>query len=136
MTRGVDLSGLSPAERTIAAAGALLFLDGFIPWWYRIKTPARTYLHNAGLTGWGLLAVLAGFVAAGIVVTRTVGRTPRFRADFALYTGLGLLALGALVVQARLSATEWIGYWVALVASVTIVTGGLRRRTERRSGWV
>lgn len=135
VARGVDVSGLSPAERAIAAAGAVLFLNGFIPWSYRVRTPVRTYLHNAGLTGWGLVAVLAGFAVAAFAVAHTLRRT-RMKLDFAVYLALGASALASLAVQGRTPAGEWIGYWVAVGSAIAIIAGGLRRMAERRSGWV
>ena len=128
------MSGLSPAERAIAGSGAALFLNGFIPWWYRIHTPRRTYLHNAGLSGWSLVAVLAGFVAALMVALRR--RPGRARRDDALYGALGIAAVGALVVQSSRTSTEWVGFWVALAVSVLLLVAAVRRRNERRGGWV
>ncbi len=114
----------------------MLFLDGFAPWWYRVRTPGRTYLHNAGLTGWGLIAVLAGFVVLTFAVVHAVRRGTRRRFDYLVYIALGTLALAALAVQGREPSEEWIGYWVAIAAGLAVIVAGMRRMAERRSGWV
>lgn len=136
MTRGVDLSRLSPAERRVAAAGAVLFLNGFVPWWYRIRTPGRTYLHNAGLGGWGLIAVLAGFAVVVFAAAHAGGRAHRRKGDWVVYLASGAVALGALGVQASRPASEWIGYWIGVAAALAIMTAAVQRLAERRSGWV
>jgi hypothetical protein len=136
VSRGLDLSGLSPAERVVAAGGALLFVDGFVPWWYRVRTPNHTYLHNAGLTGWGLAAVLMGFAATAAVLVHSTNRARTRRRDHALYVALGAVAVVALAIQGHNSHVLWIGFWVAGAAGMLIVAGGLRRRRERRGGWI
>lgn len=136
MTRGIDFSGLSPAERGVFVAGATLFVDGFLPWWYRIRTPGGTYLHSAGLSGWGLVAVLAGFSVAVFALSHSVRRKTRGKGEAGFYLVTGGIALGSLAVQGRSPAGEWIGYWLAVAASVAILVAGVRRVSERRSGWV
>jgi hypothetical protein len=136
VARGIDLSALSPAERAIAGSGLALFVDGFLPWWYRIRTPSRTYLHNAGLTGWGLIAVVIGFLVVVMAVAHTVHRGTRGRHDYAFYITLGTLALAALAIQGSQPEEEWIGYWVAVVTGLAVVVAGMRRKAERRAGWI
>lgn len=136
MKRGIDVSGLSPAEKVIVAAGGLLFVDGFLPWWYRIRTPERTYLHNAGLTGWGLVAVLLGFVTVVTVVVHSTRRASAATRDYLSYMAFGLAALLALGMEARSSRVEWVGFWVAGAAAILVVAGGIRRRRERHAGWL
>jgi hypothetical protein len=135
MAERLDLSALSPAERLVATGGALLFLDGFAPWWYRVRTVQGTYLHNAGLTGWGLAAVMLGFVATLVVVMRKP-RVKRNAFDWAWYMALGVAAMIALGAQARTSDVEWFGFWFAALAALLLVAGAMRRRRERRGGWL
>lgn len=96
MARGLDFSSLTRAERLVLASGALLFADGFVPWWYRVATPERTYAYNAGLTGWSVLAVAAGAAAAIAVLARAaIWPEPAPRRDGLLYVALGTLAIAA-----------------------------------------
>jgi hypothetical protein len=134
VSRRIDFSGFSPAERAVALCGGILFVNGFIPWWYRIRTPFRTYLHNAGLSGWGLLTVLAGFAAAAAVTFRR--RQARSWPDHFLYAGLGIAALAALGAERRSNGHVWIGFYAALAVSLLLIVAALRRSAERRGGWV
>ncbi|MCA1834722.1 MAG: hypothetical protein ABR548_06895 [Actinomycetota bacterium] len=135
MSPRMDLSAISPAERAVFGFGSLLFVNGFVPWWYRIQTVSHTYRHNAGLGGWSLLAVLAGFVAAvAVMMRRRPARGPW--PDWLFYIALGVIAFIALAIQSRETQSEWIGYWLALTTSVLMVLAGVRRNAERRGGWV
>ena len=137
MARGLDFTSLTRAERSVLASGGLLFADGLIPWWYRAVTPQGTFSYNAGLTGLGAIAVLAGAVAAVAVLARAaIWPEPAPRRDGTAYAGLGLIALIVLVVQLARTRAEWIGIWVAIVFAIALVAAGLRRRVERRAGWV
>jgi len=130
----VDPSALSPAERLVAATGMAMFVNGFIPWWYRIPTKRHTFLHSAGLTGLGLIAILAGFIASVMVLTRaTRHASPR---DYIYYGILGLMAVASLALQAKRTHAQWIGFWLAFAIAILLSVAGWRRYVERRSGWV
>lgn len=136
VARGLDLSSLTRAERRVLASGGLLFLNGIVPWWYRTSTPSGSSSYNAGLTGWGTAAVLAGALAAVAVLARaSVWPGPAPRWDGTLYTTLGAFALLALLVQLSRGRANWIGIYVALILAIALTRAGLRRRSERRSGW-
>ena len=131
----MDLSGVSPAERAVFTFGTILFVNGFVPWWFRIRTAAHTYLHNAGLSGWSLLAVLAGFAAATtVMIRRRPARGPW--PDWFLYIGLGFVAFIGLTIQSNQTRAEYLGYWVELATTVLLILAGVRRNAERRGGWV
>lgn len=132
----MDFSALSPAERWIAWSAGLLFLDGFVPWWYRIRTPGGTYVHNAGLTGFSVAAVLLGFAALGAVLIRAARFPERGPAEGVAYAGAGVGAAALLLTEAALTEGEWIGLWVALGLATLLAIGGVRRRAERRAGWI
>jgi hypothetical protein len=130
----VDLSTFTRAERWVFIFGLALFCDALIPWWYRIRTAEETYLHNGGLFGWGLVAAIAGFLAAGFVLVRHL-KHPTQRNDRAWYLVLGLVAVAALVVQAARGRALWIGLWVALGLAAGLTLAGAARVTEKRRGW-
>lgn len=118
-------------------SGAALFANGFIPWWYRVVTPERTYSYNAGLTGWGTVAVASGAVAALAVLLRAaLWPEPAHPRDAVLYAALGALALVALGVQLLRTDADWIGVYVAITLAIALIVGGIRRRAERRAGWM
>jgi hypothetical protein len=130
----VDLSTFTRAERWVFVLGLALFCDALIPWWYRIRTAEDTYLHNGGLFGWGLIASVAGFAAAGLVLVRHL-KHPAQMNDRAWYLVLGLVAVAALVVQAARGKALWIGLWVGLGLASGLTLAGAARVTEKRRGW-
>lgn len=136
MARGFDLSQLTRAERAALAAGGLLFLNAFVPWWFRIETPGRAYLHDGGLTGLSLVASLAGLAAAVVVLARGA-RDPRLESplEAPVCMGAGTLALGALAVQVIRREGSWVGLYVALFLAVSLIAAGVARAHERRAGW-
>lgn len=135
MSRGVDLSTITKAERVVLSVGILTFVNALIPYWYRIQTPRETFVHNGGLYGYGLAAALAGFTSAVIVIVRHF-RTPAMFRDNAIHVMTGLIAVGALAAQATRTDPLWIGYWVETVLAAGLVAAGLLRVRERNRGWV
>lgn len=136
MGRGVDLSSLSKGERGVLVSSALLFANAFIPWWFRIRTPVRTYWHNAGLTGWSAAAALVAFVTAGAVLVRAARFPGRGPADGLAYAVAGAFSVGALVLDAVRVGKAWIGLYVGIALGAALVLAGLVRRAERRAGWI
>jgi hypothetical protein len=136
VARSLDLSSLTRAEQVVLAASIALVVDGFVPWWYRIATSTGTYHYNAGLTGYGVIAVGAGALAAIIVLARTnIWPSPAPRSDGFAYTVLGLTAVGALVAQVSRAKAEWLGLYVGLGLAIVVTVAGLIRSRARRAGW-
>lgn len=135
MSRGVDLSTITRAERLVFSTGLALFVDAVVPWWYRIRTPDGTFLHNGGLRGWGVLAAAAGFAAALVVLARRT-QTPASFDDRAIYFVLGLLGLAAAIVQGLRASSLWIGYWVGLALAGALLASAALRLREKRRGWI
>ncbi len=128
----MDLRRLRTGEWVAGLAGLALLVSLFLPWY-------------DGRTGWqslGLLDVLlavVGLAALAIPVATAAYRVPALPLALqSLTTLIGILAL--LSVLARVgnlpdwaSDREW-GLWVALLAAVGVVAGGLlAMRDERRS---
>jgi hypothetical protein len=136
VARPFDLSQLTRAERGALAAGGLLFVNAFVPWWFRVDTPARTYFHNGGLTGWSLVASLAGLAAAAVILARGA-RDPRIESplEAPVCMAAGTVALGALAVQVIVGEGSWVGLYVAFFFAVALVAAGFARAQERRAGW-
>lgn len=131
----MDFSALTRAERLVLASGLALFANGFVPWWYRLEASERAYLHDVGLSGWSLVAVLAGFAAAGSVVWR-VSRGPAAEGNGRALLALGLVAVAALAVQTTRGKILWVGFWVGLALALSLAYAGWRRLREQRAGWV
>ncbi|MHB8511069.1 MAG: hypothetical protein ACYDCC_02715 [Actinomycetota bacterium] len=134
--RGIDLSTMTHAERICASIGLGLFINTLIPWWYRIRTPNKTFLHNGGLFGWGLITASIGFAAALIAVARHV-RTPAAFNDRSIYASLGVVCTILLLVHAsRASSSIWIGFYAEIALAAGLIVGGLARIRERNRGWI
>jgi hypothetical protein len=112
------------------------FVNGFIPWWYRIRSPAGNSTLNAGHTLWSVLAVAAAATCVLLVLARAaVWPEPAPARDGLAYTLLGLIPIGILVTHAATGEGIWAGVWAQLVVCTSLALGGLRRRGERRVGW-
>lgn len=136
MASGIDFSSLSRAERRVLTTGILLFANGIIPWWYRLKIDEDTFTYNAGLAGLGLVACGCGGLAAIAVVLRAnIWPNPAPAKDGTVYTGLGLVATTALVVELLSESARWLGLYVALTLAVVLAASGWLRRAERARGW-
>lgn len=138
MARGIDLSALTRAERVVLVAGIAGFLNGFVPWWYRVETSSKTFSYNAGLTGWSSIAVALCLLAALAAIARATAwprSAPRW--DAAAYMLLGAIAFDSIAAQANAQAGhQWIGLYVALLCALGLVAGGFLRKRERRKGWL
>lgn len=136
VARPIDFSSLTPAERTVFTGGALLFVDGFVPWWYRTAGPSGVVTYNAGLTDWSVVAVAAGAIAVVAILARAaIWPEPAPGKDGALYTLLGVTGFTTLVGQSLTGTGVWWGVYSGIGLSAILTLGGLRRRRERRAGW-
>ena len=137
VSRPVDFSALTRAERIVLVAGLAGFANGFVPWWYRVATLERTVSYNAGLTGWSLIAVAAFALAAGATLARaTFWPRPAPRWDGTAYGVLALFAIDAIAVQSNVQlGSTWIGVYAELAFALALGTGGWLRRRERKRGW-
>lgn len=137
MAEGVDFSPLTRGERTVLVGGGLLFVNALVPWWFRARDAGgRLHSYNAGLRGWTTAAALLGFAAAIAVVVRAWRYPQRGPADGLAYVGIGAAALAVLAIEISRGRAVWIGVWVGAAAAALIVYGGIRRRSERRAGWI
>jgi len=136
VARPIDFSSLTGTERIVLGAGLGLAVNGFIPWWYRVATTDAVVSYNAGLSGWGIVAVPAGFVAMVVVGVRAaIWPEPAPKQDGAVYALLGVIALVALIVELTSTEAEWVGAYVAVFLAAVLTFAGVRRRLERRVGW-
>ena len=138
MSRGIDFSALTRAERIVLVAGTVGFVNGLIPWWYRVSTAARTSGYNAGLTGWGVIAVASCLAASLATLGRaTLWPRPAPQWDGVAYLVLGMFSVDAIAAQTNTQAGhQWIGIYIGFAAGLALALGGLLRRRERTRGWV
>ncbi|HVL32982.1 MAG TPA: hypothetical protein VM600_05310 [Actinomycetota bacterium] len=136
MTERIDFSALTRAERIVLVSGVLTVVNGMIPWWYRYETARGSVTFNAGLQGWGVLAIGCGALAAlGVLVRAWFWPSPAPARDGLAYATLGMAAIVALIVQALDARGEWLGLWAGITMAVALTAGGLQRRRDRARGW-
>lgn len=136
MSRPIDFSALTRAERAVLLSATLGFLNGLMPWWYRTSGPSGTFLYPASLRPLSLLAVTCAALAAMIALVRAwIWPEPAPDRDGLVYTALGALATGSLLIQIAWGTAPWIGLGLGLLLSVGLTTAGYRRRRERTAGW-
>ena len=136
MAKSLDLSSLTRAERVVFASAIALVVNGFIPWWYRLTTSRGTYTYNAGLTGYGVIAVsAAACVVIGVLARTNIWPEPAPRADGLIYAALGAIASVSILIGMADGGAEWIGSYVALALSLAITAAGYLRSRQRRAGW-
>lgn len=136
MSRPLDLSSLTHAERAVLSLSAIAFLNGTLPWWYRTRGPNGTFLYGASLRPLSLIAVVCAVVAALVSLTRAwIWPQPAPARDGLIYTLLGATGTVALIAQVLTGTAAWVGIGIGLLLSAGLTTAGLRRRRERASGW-
>jgi hypothetical protein len=131
----MDLRRLRAGEWIVGAAGVLLLVSLFLPW----------YGDGESLTGWeglGVLDVVLVLLALGAISIPIVTAAYRVPAmPLALQSLVTLFGMGVLVavifrvlnVPDETSGREW-GLWVGLLATLGVVAGALlAMRDERRS---
>lgn len=136
VSRPIDFSALTRAERAVLLSGGLGFLNGLLPWWYRTSTPAGTFLYPASLRPLSLLAVACCALAALIALGRAwIWPEPAPHKDGLVYFALGLLGTGALLIEIATGTAAWVGVGLGFLLAGGLTTAGFRRRRERAAGW-
>lgn len=136
VSRPIDFSALTRAERGVLTSGTLGLLNGLMPWWYRTHSPAGTFLYPASLRGLSLLAVICCTLAALIALVRAwIWPEPAPARDGLVYAALGAISTAALVAQIVTGTAPWVGLGLGLLIAIGLTTAGVRRRRERTAGW-
>lgn len=136
VSRPIDFSALTRAERAVLLAGTLGFLNGLLPWWFRTSSPAGVFLYAASLRPLSLLAVSCSGLAAMIALVRAwIWPEPAPDRDGLAYSALGALGTGALLVELVWGGAAWVGIGLGLLLSGGLTYAGFRRRRERTAGW-
>jgi hypothetical protein len=136
VSRPLDFSALTRAERGVLLSGSLGLLNGLMPWWYRTNTAAGTFLYPASLRPLSLLAVTCCALAAVIALVRAwIWPEPAPSKDGLVYAALGALATGALLIELVTGTAPWVGIGLGLLLAAGLATAGVRRRQERTAGW-
>lgn len=120
----------------MALAGAVLFVDAFLPWFRRCTTKGG-FNDCADRLGWGYPLSIAVAAIGLLVAAQVIGRwmtSSEIGPPWATaYLAVGALALVLVVVQLAIGdggAQRWYGVWIGLAVAVCLVAGGALRRYE------
>ena len=129
----MDLSKLTPGEKIVVFAGAVLVLDlAFFPW-HDLILVTRTAIENPN-SFWGTMALLVtiALVAAAALPRLTSARLPRLPIPWpqAIFLG-GCTVAGLLLLKMALETRQLaFGAWLGLVLAGVVAYGGHVMRQE------
>jgi len=138
------LKDLTLGEKIVAAAGVLLLIDSFLPW-YSVDIGSAfgvsySYTRNGWQSPgsiWSLLAVLLGIAMAAQVIVSKLGlaELPEKLGNFSwgqLHMFAGIAAL-ALVVIKYLNESSYVGFgmWLGFLCGAGLAFGGFTINKER-----
>jgi hypothetical protein len=131
---------LSPADIVIIAGGAVMLIGSFLPFYSyaSISFSAWSGAHSFGLFGISTVAVICGVVMAGqIAISDFAGSVTLPSAVLGLTWDQVHLALGfqaailmlAFLARNSAGASRGIGFWLMLLAGITLLAGAVMRTT-------
>ena len=142
----MDLNKLSPGERIIAAAGVLLFVDSFLPWFryclpignvglLRLSRPCVS--HSAWANALSALAVLIAIAMVAQIAVTHFG-SARLKPPGSLSWGqthlfAGFAALALVILQFLSGDSPFgraFGHYIGIVLAGAIAYGGMVRSRE------
>jgi hypothetical protein len=132
----MDLNKLTPSEKIIGAAGILLFIDSFLPW-FRFSVFGASATQSGWSNVFSLLAVLVAVVmVAQIILSKfTAVDLPNLGnlswGQVHLFAGVGVLAL--VVLQFLIGDSPYgraFGIYIGILLSAGLAYGGFMRSRE------
>src|SRR3972149_9053292 len=135
---------LGIGEKIIIIAGAVLFIDGFLPW-YSIDLGPFGSVTRSGWQSpgafWSMLAILIGIAMSGVVAVKisTEGVIPENVGGFTwpkIFLGGGVAALVLVVIKfLNESSNLGFGFYLGFIAAAApAVAGGAMFRGESGAG--
>ena len=138
---------LSIGEKIIIIAGAVLLIDGFLPW-YSVSAEFAGVKVSASASGWespgaiwSMLAILIGIAMSGVVAVKisTEGVIPENVGGFTwpkIFLGGGVAALVLVVIKfLNESSNLGFGFYLGFIAAAALaVAGVLMYREESAAG--
>ncbi|MCZ7535922.1 MAG: hypothetical protein M5T61_08380 [Acidimicrobiia bacterium] len=140
------LKDLTLGEKIVAAAGALLLIDSFLPWYSVDIGSAFGVSYSYTRSGWqspgalwSMLAVLLGVAMAAQVIVSKLGlaELPEKLGNFSwgqvhMFGGIAVLAL---VVIKFIGESDYVGFgmWIGFLCGAGLAFGGFTINKERSS---
>ena len=134
-------NALSIAEKVILIAGAVLFIDGFLPWYSVDVGPFSVSRNGWESPGafWSMLAVLIGLAMTATIVLRSFTEVaiPENLSGVSwprLYLGAGAASL-VLVLIKLINENSYLGFgfYIGIVATAVLATAGFLMYREEGS---
>jgi hypothetical protein len=132
-----DPRRLRPAELLALAAGGLLAVSLFLPW-YRFPGGRRDAWNALSVTE--IPAALAALIALALALATLTQRSPALPVALAVWTtALGLISVVALAVRTAvlpgLATERCYGLWLALGAAIAVLLAGCLSMRDERPYW-
>ena len=134
---------LSIGEKIIIIAGAVLFIDGFLPWYSVDLGPFGDYTRSGWQSPggiWSLLAILIGLAMSGVVAVRalTEGVIPENVSGVSwpkIFLGGGVAALLLVVIKFLNESSELgFGFYLGFIAAAALAVAGFLMFREESAG--
>ncbi len=133
-------NALSLGEKIIIFAGAILFIDGFLPW-YSVDLGIVTYSQNGWQSPgqiWSILAIFIGLAMAAVVVLKnfTDVDIPDNVSGFTwpkIYLGGGVAALVLVLIKLlNESNSMGFGFYLGIIAAGALAVAGVLMYREEK----
>jgi hypothetical protein len=139
----VSLRWLKPGEIVAGAAGVLLLVSLFLPWYsVSVELPGAGRLE-AHISGWQALTVidvllaLTALCGIALLVAQAVARRPGLPVALSVIASVLGIAATLLVlfrlIDAPAPADRAVGIWLALLAAAGVGAGGWRSVADERN---
>jgi hypothetical protein len=138
------LSAMSPGEKLIAAAGIVLLIASFLPW-YKVSFSIAGFSASASANGWeapgalfSILAVLIGLVMAIAVLAPKFStvQLPDLGSSVTwgqAYLGAGVVALILVIIKfLNESSSLSYGFFLGFICVLALAAGGYMLYTEEK----
>jgi hypothetical protein len=126
------------ADRLILAAGVVLLIDSFLPW-YGVGLAGVFSINVKGWSAGGLavIAILLGLLCAAMAIARLLGQTAKLGSltdgQVYLVLGGGAFVFTVLRFVTETSATKF-GLYIAIVATAVLAFGGWQKFSAEKKG--
>ena len=134
----VDLSKLTPGEKIVLIAGAVLLIDLLFLPWHRIDLGILGSVSRSAVESpkgiFGVLALLltAAMVAVVVVTRFTAAKLPDLPVPLGQAMFIAGAAVGGLLLVKLVSETDFLGFgaWLGLILGGAVAYGGFLMRKE------
>ena len=133
---------LSIGEKIIIIAGAVLFIDGFLPWYSIDLGPFGSFTRSGWQSPgaiWSMLAILIGLAMGAVIVTKSLAKEGTIPDNISgvtwpkIFLGGGVAALVLVLIKLLSeSSSLGFGFYIGIIATAALAGAGfLMFRAEK-----